>query len=87
MKFNRPRFSATYRGLPLLTAKDVLVIGNLIRNRSPRLYSDDTEALILQALSYRTVPFYLGRLVMLRAVNEDADAGDSVALKIEVGLN
>jgi Protein of unknown function (DUF3300) len=43
--------------------------------------------LVFQRLAHRAVAFSLGRLGVLRAVNENADAGNTVAFVIEIGLN
>jgi hypothetical protein len=69
--------------LPLLTAKDVQVIRDLICNCSPRLYSDAVEALIFERFAHRPVTLDLGRFVILRTINANADAGNTAPFIIE----
>jgi hypothetical protein len=61
-----------------MASEDVKMRRHLICYPLCRLYSDDTEASIFQRFSQRAVTLDLGRFVMLRTINENADPGNTV---------
>src|SRR5580704_11980914 len=63
------------------------MLGNLLGDRPIPYYVKHAKTLISQRLAKMVIALRLCRLIMMRAVNEYADARNAVALVIKIRLN